>query len=104
VGKINKSPLAVGRGGRLFVLLPRAAGELNPPLNVGYVACVHCNAYSRASGTPHWQNNILLVYSPVELFVRCQYYIYRIVILFPVSGATYCRFPLPVCFVKMRNH
>jgi hypothetical protein len=22
------------------------------------------------------------------------------VILFPVSGATYCRFPLPVCFVK----
>jgi hypothetical protein len=32
--------------------------------NVGHAACVHCNAYSRASGTPHWQNNILLVYSP----------------------------------------
>jgi hypothetical protein len=28
---------------------------------------------------------------------------YQIVILFLVSGATYCQFLLPVCFVKMKK-
>jgi hypothetical protein len=40
--------------------------------------CVHCNAYSQGSGTPCWQNNILLVYSTVELPAWCLYSLYHV--------------------------
>jgi hypothetical protein len=34
--------------------------------------------YSRGSGTPYWQNNFLLVYSPVELPAWCLYTLYHV--------------------------